>query len=52
LRTDIEESVVNKSDLIAKMAERLNGDRSTAVAAVNGVLEEIEGGVARVSACP
>ncbi len=38
---------MNKSDLIAKMAERLNGDRSTAVAAVNGVLEEIEGGVAR-----
>jgi DNA-binding protein HU-beta len=38
---------VNKSDLIAKMTERLSGDRTTAVAAVNGVLEEIEGSVAR-----
>jgi DNA-binding protein HU-beta len=38
---------VNKSDLIARMTERLNGDRATAVAAVNGVLDEIEGGVAR-----
>ena len=38
---------MNKSDLIAKVAERLSGDRSTAVAAVNGVLEEIEGSVAR-----
>ena len=38
---------MNKSDLIAKMTERLSGDRATAVAAVNGVLEEIEGSVAR-----
>ncbi|SEO77617.1 HU family DNA-binding protein [Trujillonella endophytica] len=38
---------MNKSDLIAKMAERLDGDRTTAVAAVNGVLEEIESSVAR-----
>jgi DNA-binding protein HU-beta len=38
---------VNKSDLIARMTERLNGDRATAVAAVNGILDEIEGGVAR-----
>jgi DNA-binding protein HU-beta len=38
---------VNKSDLIAKMTERLSGDRPMAVAAVNGVLEEIEGSVAR-----
>ena len=38
---------MNKSDLIAKMTERLSGDRRTAVAAVNGVLEEIEGSVAR-----
>ena len=38
---------MNKSDLIARMAERLSGDRTTAVAAVNGVLEEIEGSVAR-----
>jgi hypothetical protein len=28
---------VNKSDLIAKMTERLSGDRPMAVAAVNGV---------------
>jgi DNA-binding protein HU-beta len=47
LPTDLEESAMNKSDLIAKMAERLSGDRTTAVAAVNGVLEEIEGSVAR-----
>ncbi len=38
---------MNKSDLIAKMTERLSGDRTTAVAAVNGVLEEIESSVAR-----
>ena len=38
---------MNKSDLIAKMTERLSGDRPMAVAAVNGVLEEIEGSVAR-----
>ncbi|WP_369253136.1 HU family DNA-binding protein [Geodermatophilus amargosae] len=38
---------MNKSDLIARMTERLSGDRTTAVAAVNGVLEEIEGSVAR-----
>ena len=38
---------MNKSDLIAKMTERLSGDRTTAVAAVNGVLEEIEGSVVR-----
>jgi DNA-binding protein HU-beta len=38
---------VNKSDLIARMTERLSGDRTAAVAAVNGVLEEIEGSVAR-----
>ena len=38
---------MNKSDLIAKMTERLSGDRTMAVAAVNGVLEEIEGSVAR-----
>jgi DNA-binding protein HU-beta len=43
----MEEASVNKSDLIAKMTERLSGDRTTAVAAVNGVLEEIEGSVAR-----
>ena len=38
---------VNKSDLIAKMTERFSGDCTTAVAAVNGVLEEIEDSVAR-----
>jgi DNA-binding protein HU-beta len=38
---------VNKSDLIARLTERLSGDRTAAVAAVNGVLEEIEGSVAR-----
>ena len=38
---------MNKSDLIAKMTERLSGDRRTALAAVNGVLEEIENSVAR-----
>ena len=38
---------MNKSELIARMTERLSGDRTTAVAAVNGVLEEIEGSVAR-----
>jgi DNA-binding protein HU-beta len=38
---------VNKTDLIAKMTERFSGDRTAAAAAVNGVLAEIEGSVAR-----
>jgi DNA-binding protein HU-beta len=38
---------VNKSELISRMAERLSGDRAAAATAVNGVLEEIEGSVAR-----
>jgi DNA-binding protein HU-beta len=38
---------VNKSELITRMAERLNGDRTAAAAVVNGVLEEIECSVAR-----
>ena len=38
---------MNRSDLIARMTERLGGDRAAAVAAVTGVLEEIEAGVAR-----
>lgn len=38
---------MNRSDLITRMTERLGGDRASAVAAVNGVLEEIEAGVAR-----
>jgi len=37
---------VNKSELVARLAERLGGDRAVATAAVNGVLEEIEGCVA------
>ena len=39
---EMEEASVNKSDLIARMTERLSGDRTMAVAAVNGVLEEIK----------
>ena len=38
---------MNRSDLIARMTDRLGGDRASAVAAVTGVLEEIEAGVAR-----
>jgi DNA-binding protein HU-beta len=38
---------VNKSELVAKLTERLGGDRTVATAAVNGVLEEIEVSVAR-----
>ena len=38
---------MNKSELIARMAERLDGDRAAAAAAVNGVLEEIESSIAR-----
>ncbi|WP_138759255.1 HU family DNA-binding protein [Modestobacter altitudinis] len=38
---------MNKSELITRMAERLDGDRAAAAAAVNGVLDEIEGSVAR-----
>jgi DNA-binding protein HU-beta len=37
---------VNKSELVSRMTERL-GDRTAALAAVNGVLEEIESSVAR-----
>jgi DNA-binding protein HU-beta len=37
---------VNKSELVARLTERLGGDRATATAAVNGVLEEIQGSVA------
>src|SRR4051812_35970594 len=42
-----EETSVNKSELVSRLTERLGGDRATANAAVNGVLEEIEGSVAR-----
>jgi len=38
---------VNKSELVAKLTDRLGGDRATATAAVNGVLEEISNSVAR-----
>ena len=38
---------MNRSDLIARMTERLGGDRASAAAAVSGVLEEIEAAVAR-----
>jgi DNA-binding protein HU-beta len=38
---------VNKSELVARLTERLGGDRTTATTAVNGVLEEIESSVAR-----
>lgn len=38
---------MNRSDLITRMAERLDGDRASALAAVTGVLEEIEAAVAR-----
>jgi DNA-binding protein HU-beta len=42
-----EETPVNKSELVSRLTERLGGDRTIAAAAVNGVLEEIEGSVAR-----
>lgn len=38
---------MNKSDLVSKLTARLDGDRRAAVAAVNGVLEEIEQSLAR-----
>ena len=38
---------MNKSELVAKLTDRLGGDHATATAAVNGVLEEISNSVAR-----
>jgi DNA-binding protein HU-beta len=38
---------VNKSELVSRLATRLDGDRARAMAAVNGVLEEIEQSLAR-----
>ena len=38
---------MNKSDLVAKLTARLDGDRRMATAAVNGVLEEIEQSLVR-----
>jgi DNA-binding protein HU-beta len=37
---------VNKSELVTRLTDRLGGDRALATAAVNGVLEEIQGSVA------
>lgn len=41
------ERLVNKSELVSKLTARLDGDRAKAMAAVNGVLEEIEQSLAR-----
>ena len=38
---------MNKSDLVSKLTARFDGDRSRAMAAVNGVLEEIEQSLVR-----
>ena len=38
---------MNKSDLVSRVTARLDGDRRAAVAAVNGVLEEIQQSLAR-----
>jgi DNA-binding protein HU-beta len=38
---------VNKSELVSRLTDQLGGDRTLATAAVNGVLAEIEGSVAR-----
>jgi DNA-binding protein HU-beta len=38
---------VNKSELVSRLTARLDGDRTKALAAVNGVLEEIEQSLAR-----
>ena len=38
---------MNKSELVTRLTDRLGGDRATATAAVNGVLEEISSSVAR-----
>ena len=38
---------MNKSELVARLTERLGGDRTIATTAVNCVLEEIESSVAR-----
>src|SRR4051812_18315888 len=42
----LEEIPMNKSELVARLTQRLGGDRAMATAAVNGVLEEIQGSVA------
>ncbi len=38
---------MNKSELVSRLTARLDGDRAKAMAAVNGVLEEIEQSLAR-----
>ena len=38
---------MNKSELVSRLSARLDGDRAKAMAAVNGVLEEIEQSLAR-----
>jgi DNA-binding protein HU-beta len=38
---------VNKSELVSRLTARLDGDRAKAMAAVNGVLEEIEQSLVR-----
>jgi len=38
---------VNKSELVSRLTARLDGDRAKAMAAVNGVLEEIQQSLAR-----
>src|SRR4051794_5933370 len=43
----LEERPVNKSELVSRLTDRLGGDRALATTAVNGVLVEIEGSVAR-----
>ncbi len=38
---------MNKSELVSRLTARLDGDRAKAMAAVNGILEEIEQSLAR-----
>jgi DNA-binding protein HU-beta len=38
---------VNKSELVSRLTARLDGNRTTAVAALNGILEEIQQSLAR-----
>ena len=38
---------MNKTELVSRLTTRLDGDRAKAIAAVNGVLEEIEQSLAR-----
>lgn len=38
---------MNKTDLVSRLTARLDGDRKSAIAAVNGILEEIQQSLAR-----